>query len=93
LRRAFDWMGTRLRPCSKSAVFNSDFCSDFHPRVAMITTLTHDHLSRYHGSFEEYTASKQRIFMKQSADDALIYSADSDALVAPSNALRRDFCL
>jgi UDP-N-acetylmuramoylalanine--D-glutamate ligase len=62
--------------------FQLDHCSSFHPQVAMITTLTPDHLYRYNGSFEEYTASKQRVFMNQNSDDALIYNADGRDLAA-----------
>jgi UDP-N-acetylmuramoylalanine--D-glutamate ligase len=56
--------------------FQLDTCVSFHPHIAAITTITPDHLYRYHGDFMEYVASKQRIFMNQGADDFLIYNYD-----------------
>ncbi len=62
--------------------YQLDHCVSFHPKVAVITTITPDHLDRYHGSFEQYVASKQRLFMNQTPKDALIYNADNDATVS-----------
>jgi UDP-N-acetylmuramoylalanine--D-glutamate ligase len=56
--------------------FQLDTCVTFHPSTAVITTITPDHLNRYHGDFREYVASKQRIFMNQNAQDHLIYNYD-----------------
>ncbi|MBR9978760.1 MAG: UDP-N-acetylmuramoyl-L-alanine--D-glutamate ligase [Bacteroidetes bacterium] len=56
--------------------FQLDTCVTFHPSTAVITTITPDHLNRYHGDFQEYVASKQRIFMNQNAQDHLIYNYD-----------------
>ena len=56
--------------------FQLDTCVSFHPNTAAITTITPDHLYRYHGDFREYIASKQRIFMNQTQDDFLIYNHD-----------------
>ncbi|MDX9757533.1 MAG: UDP-N-acetylmuramoyl-L-alanine--D-glutamate ligase [Bacteroidota bacterium] len=56
--------------------FQLDTCLTFHPSTAVITTITPDHLNRYHGDFQEYVASKQRIFMNQCAQDHLIYNHD-----------------
>ena len=61
--------------------FQLDTCLMFHPSTAVITTITPDHLNRYHGDFQEYVASKQRIFMNQVAQDHLIYNFD-DPVVA-----------
>lgn len=61
--------------------FQLDTCLTFHPSTAVITTITPDHLNRYHGDFQEYVASKQRIFMNQGTQDHLIYNAD-DPVVA-----------
>jgi UDP-N-acetylmuramoylalanine--D-glutamate ligase len=62
--------------------FQLDTCVTFHPTTAVITTITPDHLNRYHGSFEEYVASKQRIFMNQNSGDRLIYSVDNPVVEA-----------
>jgi UDP-N-acetylmuramoylalanine--D-glutamate ligase len=56
--------------------FQLDTCVSFRPGTAAITTITPDHLYRYHGDFREYIASKQRIFMNQTKDDFLIYNHD-----------------
>lgn len=56
--------------------FHLDTCLTFHPSTAVITTITPDHLNRYHGDFQEYVASKQRVFMNQNAQDHLIYNCD-----------------
>lgn len=57
--------------------YQLDLSVRLHPSIAMITTITPDHLERYHGDFDEYIGSKQRVFMNQGADDALIYNLDS----------------
>ncbi len=65
--------------------FQLDTCVTFHPTTAVITTITPDHLNRYHGDFQEYAASKQRIFMNQNAQDHLIYNCDDPVV---SNAIK-----
>ena len=49
----------------------------FRPEIAVVLNVTPDHLDR-HGSFENYTAAKERIFANQNAEDALILNADDD---------------
>jgi UDP-N-acetylmuramoylalanine--D-glutamate ligase len=49
----------------------------FRPDVAVILNVTPDHLDR-HGTFENYTAAKERIFANQTAEDALVLNADDD---------------
>jgi UDP-N-acetylmuramoylalanine--D-glutamate ligase len=49
----------------------------FHPQIAVILNITPDHLDR-HGSFENYVAAKERIFARQTAEDALVLNADDD---------------
>jgi len=61
--------------------FQLDTCASFHPTTAVITTITPDHLNRYHGDFREYVQSKQRIFMNQGPSDNLIYSCDNPVVV------------
>lgn len=56
--------------------FQLDHCVSFRPATAVITTITPDHLYRYHGDFREYIAAKQRIFMNHTEDDALVYNVD-----------------
>ena len=47
----------------------------FHPLIAVILNITPDHLDR-HGSFENYAAAKERIFSRQTAEDALVLNYD-----------------
>lgn len=49
----------------------------FRPDIAVILNVTPDHLDR-HGTFENYTAAKERIFANQTAEDALVLNADDD---------------
>lgn len=56
--------------------FQLDTCVTFHPTTSVITTITPDHLNRYHGSFQEYVSSKERIFMNQGPEDHLVYNYD-----------------
>ncbi len=62
--------------------FQLDTCLTFHPSTAVITTITPDHLNRYHGDFQEYVASKQRVFMNQCAQDHLIYNFDDPVVTS-----------
>lgn len=57
----------------------------FHPQIAVILNITPDHLDR-HGTFENYAAAKERIFARQTAEDALLLNADDE--VAKSAAAR-----
>jgi len=49
----------------------------FHPQIAVILNITPDHLDR-HGTFENYAAAKERIFARQTAEDAVVLNADDD---------------
>ncbi|MGB8534880.1 MAG: UDP-N-acetylmuramoyl-L-alanine--D-glutamate ligase, partial [Acidobacteriaceae bacterium] len=55
--------------------FQLETTESFHPRVAVILNITPDHLDR-HGTFENYVAMKEKIFLKQGADDYLILNGD-----------------
>jgi UDP-N-acetylmuramoylalanine--D-glutamate ligase len=57
--------------------FQLETTVDFHPQVAVILNITPDHLDR-HGTFENYIAAKERIFLSQTAEDALILNADDE---------------
>lgn len=55
--------------------FQLDLCSTFHPRVAVWTNLTPDHLDR-HGTLEGYVAAKRRIFANQGTGDVALVGID-----------------
>jgi UDP-N-acetylmuramoylalanine--D-glutamate ligase len=55
--------------------FQLEGTDTFHPRVAVFLNLSADHLDR-HASFEEYAASKARIFANQTSDDWAIVGAE-----------------
>jgi len=57
--------------------FQLETIEQFHPQIAAILNVTPDHLDR-HGTFENYVAAKERIFMNQTAEGALILNADDD---------------
>ena len=57
--------------------FQLETTDRFRPEIAVILNVTPDHLDR-HGSFENYTAAKERIFANQTAEDTLVLNADDD---------------
>ena len=86
--------------------FGLEWTSTFRPRAAAITTISPDHLDRY-DSFEDYAATKMRIFDGQTADDYAVVRANDPVVVPPcgeanvyvprhkrgaSGATRRDSC-
>jgi UDP-N-acetylmuramoylalanine--D-glutamate ligase len=56
--------------------FQLDHIQSFHPKTAVILNITPDHLDRYGKSFENYMASKCRVFENQTTEDFLVYSFD-----------------
>jgi len=61
--------------------FQLEWVRFFHPAVAGITNITPDHMDRY-DSFEEYVATKQRLFGRQIIDDIAVVNAD-DPMTEP----------
>jgi UDP-N-acetylmuramoylalanine--D-glutamate ligase len=53
----------------------------FHPKVALFTNLSPDHLDR-HPSFEAYAAAKARVFANQTGDDFAVVNADDPGVMA-----------
>lgn len=47
----------------------------FHPSVAVLLNVAEDHTD-WHGSFEDYAASKARIVANQEPDDLFVYNSD-----------------
>ena len=60
--------------------FQLDLIDEFKPKVAMILNITPDHLNRYENKFENYIASKFRIFKNQDENDYLILNKDDEAI-------------
>ncbi len=60
--------------------FQLDLIDEFKPKVAMILNITPDHLNRYENKFENYIASKFRIFKNQDGNDYLILNKDDEAI-------------
>ncbi len=56
--------------------FQLDGIVQFHPKIAILTNITPDHLDRYDNDFEKYIAAKFRITRNQTENDFLIYDAD-----------------
>ena len=55
--------------------FQLEAIAAFRPFAAALLNLTPDHMDRYDG-FDDYAASKARIFMNQTADDFAVLNAD-----------------
>jgi UDP-N-acetylmuramoylalanine--D-glutamate ligase len=55
--------------------FQLETTEKFRPEIAVILNVTPDHLDR-HITFENYVAAKERIFARQTADDALVLNWD-----------------
>ncbi len=62
--------------------FGLEWTSTFRPRVAAITTIQPDHLDRY-DSFEDYAATKMRIFAGQTDQDYAVVRANDPIVVPP----------
>lgn len=63
--------------------FQLEWTSHFRPVSATITSLSDDHLDRY-ASFQDYMATKHRIFANMEADSTAIWKS-SDPLSKPKN--------
>ncbi|KAF1084863.1 UDP-N-acetylmuramoylalanine--D-glutamate ligase [Sporotomaculum syntrophicum] len=55
--------------------FQLETADRFRPRVAVILNITPDHMDR-HGTMENYTAAKARIFARQEPDDFTVLNYD-----------------
>jgi UDP-N-acetylmuramoylalanine--D-glutamate ligase len=55
--------------------FQLQWIQSFHPFVSVLLNTTCDHVD-YHGSFEAYSATKERIFENQKDSDLAILNAD-----------------
>ena len=81
--RALSELPGRISPetwiaCELSS-FQLEDIDTFHARVGVLLNITPDHLDR-HGSIEEYTRCKLRLFENQAADDLAVLNRDDPAL-------------
>lgn len=61
--------------------FQLDLIDKFKPKVAMILNITPDHLNRYENKYENYIASKLRIYKNQDGKDFLILNSDNESII------------
>jgi UDP-N-acetylmuramoylalanine--D-glutamate ligase len=73
-----DGLGRETVAILEVSSFQLDYLGSFHPAVSVILNITPDHLDRYGGSFEIYSASKCRIVENQTAADHCIYCLDDE---------------
>ena len=69
--------------------FQLETTDAFRPRVSVLLNLSEDHLDR-HGSFEEYTAAKRRIFARQEAEDVAVLNGDDPRVTALAPGIRAE---
>jgi UDP-N-acetylmuramoylalanine--D-glutamate ligase len=62
--------------------FQLDRCFQFKPDVAVLLNITPDHLDRYEYKFENYIASKFRIFQNADASTSCVFWADDEVITA-----------
>ncbi len=67
--------------------FQLETIDSFRPRIGMITNITSDHTDR-HGGFENYAATKARMFENQTKEDMAILNMDDPACRNISKGIR-----
>ena len=61
--------------------FQLDLIDKFKPKIAAILNITPDHLNRYENNYQNYIASKLRIYSNQDKNDFLILNRDNNDLM------------
>ena len=64
--------------------FQLDRCFQFKPDVAVLLNITPDHLDRYDYKFENYIASKFRMFQNADSHTSCVFWADDEVIKAQS---------
>lgn len=64
---------------AETSSFQLEDCYELHPRVAVYTNITPDHLDR-HKTMDKYIAAKQRLVRNQTPDDYVIINLDDPLL-------------
>lgn len=70
----------------ETSSYQLDRISTFSPRISVILNITPDHLT-YHGTMEEYSKAKHRIYANQQLNADFIYNLD-DATTYPQDDIR-----
>ncbi|RUS48435.1 UDP-N-acetylmuramoyl-L-alanine--D-glutamate ligase [Cohnella sp. AR92] len=61
--------------------------ADFKPRIACLLNLAETHLD-YHGTMDDYVASKAKLFANQTEEDTAVYNADDPICAQLSETFR-----
>lgn len=69
--------------------FQLETVHDFHPRIAILTNITPDHLD-HHLDLEEYHVAKSRMFARMSSGDVAIFCQDDAGARRMADELSRD---
>ena len=69
--------------------FQLETTDAFRPRVSVMLNLSEDHLDR-HGSLEQYTSAKRRIFARQEAEDVAVLNGDDPRVTALQAGIRAE---
>lgn len=72
--------------------FQLDLIDNVKPDAAVILNITPDHLNRYGNKFENYIASKLKIYKNQDESDYLILNKDNESLIDSLTHYRSKSC-
>jgi UDP-N-acetylmuramoylalanine--D-glutamate ligase len=67
--------------------FQLETIQTFRPKIAVVLNVTPDHLDR-HGSMENYTSAKARVFENQTSDDFAVLNLDNEIAAKLGNGLK-----
>ncbi len=65
--------------CCEVSSFQLEFSPEFHPRIAVYTNITPDHLER-HLTFENYAEVKRGMVKTMGENDTVVYNAEDESL-------------
>lgn len=60
--------------------YQLEYVDRFRPDVSVLLNISPDHLDRYDGDMDRYTATKFRITARQMADQACVFNADDERI-------------
>ena len=75
--------------------FQMEFVKHFHPKIAVYTNLSADHLDR-HGTMDKYINMKLEMIKNMGSDDHIVYNADDpqlNVLLKDTNAKLKPFSI